>query len=320
MFRSKRSVVWIGILLMAIVLAVTACGGQDQLAVYKLEPNDTDTVQVTEEEFETFKSVKEANDPYYEQRKSMDTKFEEDMLKQYIALKIFESRLSEEERDKLKQEANDAFTSMTKELETTNPDWESQWNEMLDQVDLTEDEYKEYMLLQSMAIDQIAASVSEADLKAHYEETIAADPNAYVSEVTVSHILIGTNEDRTQDEALELAESVKQKLDNGEDFAALAASYSDDPGSKDQGGTMKNANVNNFVAPFRKAVLELPLNKISDPVETTYGYHLIKVEEREVPTYEDVIETVKGQMVEQRFVAFMEQELPDHIVEMDLPA
>src|SRR5262249_5840776 len=88
-------------------------------------------------------------------------------------------------------------------------------------------------------------------------------------QVDVRHILV-----KTKEQALD----IKKQLEGGADFAALAKKYSDDPGSKETGGLYKNVERGKMVPEFDKAAFELPVGKISDPVQTTYGYHILKVD------------------------------------------
>ena len=86
---------------------------------------------------------------------------------------------------------------------------------------------------------------------------------------------------RTREEALVIAEDVRTQLDSGGDFAALAAQYSDDTGSAEQGGDLGWFGRTDMVAPFASAAFSLPVGAISDPISTTFGYHIIKVEEKD---------------------------------------
>jgi parvulin-like peptidyl-prolyl isomerase len=97
-------------------------------------------------------------------------------------------------------------------------------------------------------------------------------------------------EPRDAAQALALIIEVQQKLGAGEDFAALAAQYSDDPGSKTQGGDLGwFARDQGLVKEFEDAAFSLEPGKISDPVQTQFGYHLIRVDEvdpaRELDAY-----------------------------------
>ena len=100
------------------------------------------------------------------------------------------------------------------------------------------------------------------------------DPNAPTPEPTL--------EPRDEAQALARIIEVQQKLGAGEDFAAVALAYSDDPGSKIQGGDLGwFARDQGLVKEFENAAFSLETGQISDPVKTQFGYHLIQVEERE---------------------------------------
>jgi parvulin-like peptidyl-prolyl isomerase len=104
--------------------------------------------------------------------------------------------------------------------------------------------------------------------------------------VRASHILISTL-DKDQNPLPEdqkrqkekLARDIKAKADKGEDFAALAKQYSEDPGSKDTGGEYTFGR-GEMVPAFETAAFSLKTNQISDLVETRFGYHIIKLSEK----------------------------------------
>jgi parvulin-like peptidyl-prolyl isomerase len=78
-----------------------------------------------------------------------------------------------------------------------------------------------------------------------------------------------------------VAEQVLQRAKAGEDFAKLAAEFSEDPGSKDKGGLYEDVKKGQFVPQFEAAALSLQPGQIADQlVETQYGYHIIKLENR----------------------------------------
>ncbi len=91
-----------------------------------------------------------------------------------------------------------------------------------------------------------------------------------------------TPEPRDEAQALALITEIQQKLNAGEDFAELAKQYSDDPGSKDNGGDLGwFPRDSGFVKEFEEAAFNLQPGQVSQPVRTQFGYHLIKVEERD---------------------------------------
>ncbi len=88
---------------------------------------------------------------------------------------------------------------------------------------------------------------------------------------------IPTPEPRTEEQALELANTLVARLRAGEDFAALAAEFSDDPGSKDSGGDLGWFGKGRMVPEFEAAAFSQEPGQIGDPVKTVYGYHIIQV-------------------------------------------
>jgi len=86
---------------------------------------------------------------------------------------------------------------------------------------------------------------------------------------------------RSADQALARIIEAKQKLDAGGDFAALAKEYSEDTGSQNQGGELGWFGKGRMVAEFEAAAFKLQAGQVSEPVKTQFGYHLIKVEERD---------------------------------------
>ncbi|HAJ34368.1 MAG TPA: hypothetical protein DCL15_01565 [Chloroflexi bacterium] len=90
-----------------------------------------------------------------------------------------------------------------------------------------------------------------------------------------------TPEPRDDAATLALANELRQRLLAGEDFATLAAEYSDDPGSAANGGDLGWFGKGQMVAPFEEAAFSLPIGEISEPVKSDFGYHLIEVLERD---------------------------------------
>ncbi len=112
----------------------------------------------------------------------------------------------------------------------------------------------------------------------------AKDP-AHLKNVhtSVRHILSQFPKDATaeqKEETRKTSLAVLERVRRGEDFAALAKELSADPGSKDKGGQYTYEDVKGFVEPFRHAVERVaPGGLVTEPVETDYGYHVIKRDE-----------------------------------------
>ena len=84
--------------------------------------------------------------------------------------------------------------------------------------------------------------------------------------ITASHILVPT---------LDKANEILQQLSEGADFAQLAENHSVCPSSK-QGGNLGTFRKGLMVKPFEDAAFSLQLNEVSEPIQTQFGYHIIK--------------------------------------------
>ena len=112
--------------------------------------------------------------------------------------------------------------------------------------------------------------------------------------VQARHILIATrNTDPsstkpplTDEQARKKAEEIRARLEKGEDFAALAKAESDDPGSKNTGGSYTFGR-GEMVPAFEQTAFSLKENEISQPVQTPFGYHVIQLQKRLPGTFED---------------------------------
>lgn len=128
-----------------------------------------------------------------------------------------------------------------------------------------------------------------------------ADIIGQLEQITVSHILIGlkdsNNKSRTDGQASQLANEVYQKVTTGGDFAQLAKQYSDDPGSKDKGGTYGPMAVDQFKGSMAKEFVDgslaLKAGQISKPIKTQFGYHIIKLDSLGLPTGSEYKEKYK---------------------------
>ena len=102
-----------------------------------------------------------------------------------------------------------------------------------------------------------------------------------ITKTKVRHILIKTNELIDDAEARKRLLALKARITDGDDFASLARSHSDDKGSALKGGSLDWVNPGDLVKPFEEAMSNLTINDISEPVQTQFGWHLIQVLDRE---------------------------------------
>ena len=146
--------------------------------------------------------------------------------------------------------------------------------------------------------------ITEEELRAQYE----ADPQQFQS-ATVSHILVETEEE---------AQAALDRLEAGEDFAALAQELSQDPGSAQNGGSLGEQARGSYVEPFSEAVYseDTAIGEVVGPVETEFGFHLIRVDDRSTPTFEEVRPQLEAQLSGAAFGDFLDSVFEDMEVEV----
>jgi peptidyl-prolyl cis-trans isomerase C len=137
---------------------------------------------------------------------------------------------------------------------------------------------------------KINDAVTEADAKKIYDEKIVQMKPE--QEVHARHILVAT-----EAEAKEVAERLKK----GEDFAVVAKEKSKDTGA--EGGDLGFFARGQMLKPFEEAAFALDVGQISEPVQTQFGWHIIKVEakrDQPLPTFDQVKEAIIAQLVQQK--------------------
>ncbi len=101
-----------------------------------------------------------------------------------------------------------------------------------------------------------------------------------VEQTRARHILIKADEITTDEDARKKLMEIKERLDKGESFSKLAAEFSQDPGSKNNGGDLGWAAEGTFVPRFTEVMNSLKAEQISEPFRSQFGWHIIQVLER----------------------------------------
>lgn len=150
---------------------------------------------------------------------------------------------------------------------------------------------REKMLLEDYMQSEVDDAVTEEAARDLFETTTAGvEPE---DEVRARHILV-------EEEAQAIA--VRERLEAGEEFAEIAREVSQDPGSARNGGDLGFFTAGRMVAPFSEAAFALEPGEVSEPVETQFGWHVIKVEERretQMPEFEEMREQIDNFLTRQ---------------------
>lgn len=139
---------------------------------------------------------------------------------------------------------------------------------------------------------KVQGAVKEADAKTFYDDQVKQIPPQ--EEVRARHILVDG-----KDKAAEIAD----KLAKGGDFAALAKEFSKDPGSKETGGDLGFFSKGQMVPQFEEAAFKMKAGEVSPPIETQFGWHVLKVEEKRtkpLPTFDQVKDRIVASLVNKK--------------------
>lgn len=335
----RRSLTKLGYLVMVALLSVivlSACGAKnaeteegarnggqaslndiaDDMIVAKYDGGE-----VTGAEFKAYRGVTRLFvGPQYDQLEMMDPNIHETLVTRIVAFESLQNRADEQLRQKEEERAKKDL----EELKTYIPassGGEASLESMLEEAGVTEEELFNYLVQSNIVHAVMSSDIDDEQVQAEYERLNAEKA---FDMATVRHILIGLKDDsgediRTKEEALERAKEVIGLIENGQDMEKLAAEYSDDPGSRDNGGLYESTNVNVWVPQFKEAAIELPLNEVSQPVETDYGYHVMRVEARETLTLEQVSEELRGNLAQEEVASYVDEVVPGLIQEINLP-
>ena len=169
-----------------------------------------------------------------------------------------------------------SVTMGTRTLGTAVLDEEIQiyYDDNQDQFTEEESAIVEYVLLDKASITE-ELKVAEADLLAQYD--LEREEFEGSSEKRASHILFEISPNMPEETAIQLAQSVKDRIDGGEDFSDLALELSIDTVSAEQGGDIGYSDGSAFPAEIEGVLNLLVLNEVSSPVVSEFGVHLVKL-------------------------------------------
>ncbi len=182
------------------------------------------------------------------------------------------------------------------------------------------DAYRQTLYLNKLMTEAVkkAANFSEEDIKAYYD--------AWEPQITAQHILIAAKSDATDEEkaaAKAKAEELIQKLKDGADFAELAKANSADTGTAEKGGQIGPFKRSDMVAEFATAAYNL--KNVGDmtetPVQTQFGYHIIKLVSRdEKKSFDEVKEQMAKEMLDAKLKdsAYLHQTMVDLVKAADV--
>ncbi len=172
----------------------------------------------------------------------------------------------------------------------------------------------EYVVLDRRQLSDTDQPVEEQQLRQRYEQRRTTAPRE------VSDIVVTFGDERTREEAQQRVDDIEARLQKGEDFAALAQQYSDDPSSAEQGGRMGVVSEGIFGQAFDEAVASMAPGEVSPGVESDGVFHVIRVDNVDIDSFDDLRETLTREVrQEQRDEHFQQlsQQLSDESFSAD---
>lgn len=137
-----------------------------------------------------------------------------------------------------------------------------------------------------LRLEDFYPEIEEDEMREVYDASLA--DNGSVLRRRAAHILLETDEVRSDDDSRQQLEEIAARIASGESFNDLARELSDDIGSRETGGDLGYSDGTAFPEAFEKALAELEVGGVSAPIQTDSGWHLVKlveVEEAEVADY-----------------------------------
>jgi peptidyl-prolyl cis-trans isomerase D len=152
-----------------------------------------------------------------------------------------------------------------------------------------------YLLIDAQAL-RARVTVTPQEIQDYYRDN--EQQYSTPGQIKASHILLKTGEGKKEEDVRKRAEALLAKAKSGADFAELATANSEDDSNKDKGGDLGFFGKGSMVPEFEQAAFALEPGQISDVVKTSYGFHIIKLTEKQAESKKSIDE-VRTQIEDQ---------------------
>lgn len=162
--------------------------------------------------------------------------------------------------------------------------------------------------LQTVKLLEPRMKISDEEINTYFKEN--KDSLAQEEQVEASHILVESKAE---------AKDIIEKLADGKKFADLAKEYSTDTASAEKGGELGFFGKGEMAEKFEKVAFSLEKGKISDPVKTSYGYHIIKVTDKKAAkkanlkdSKTEIVATLKNEKLQTEYTTWLTEKQKDY--------
>jgi parvulin-like peptidyl-prolyl isomerase len=268
--------------ILALLLAACGPGGSPNVAA-TVNGEEVSVAQV-EERFATV-----AENPEFAEQLAAD---EEGALAEQVQARILsdliESIIVRQGAEELGIEVSETEVTQRRDELIEEVGGQETFDQLVEESGLTSEQIDEQVrdiVIREAVQEELTADieVSDAEVAAFYEE----NRETRYDTAEARHILVETEEE---------ANDILERLEEGEDFADIAAEESIDTGSGAQGGDLGEFGRGQMVPEFEEAVFTAEIGEVVGPVETQFGFHIIEVTEREAPELEDVEDEIRDEL------------------------
>jgi peptidyl-prolyl cis-trans isomerase C len=249
---------------------------------------------------------------------------EDQVLDSLIGKQLLLAKATEADKVKGKEEFEKAIQKIKTNAKITDEQYNQRLNQQLRLLNVTKEDWEKQSAEQAtipiVLTRELNINITDAEVKKFYDENTAKFEQPDM--VKAAHILLMTTDPATRAELSDEKKAAKKKqiedllkrAKAGEDFGKLAKEYSEDPGSKDNGGeyTFERGKM---VPEFEAAAFSLGTNQISDVITTQFGYHIIKLYEK-IPAKKVELEKVAPDIKDYLTQQALQKQANDYVVKL----
>ena len=259
------------IAMLASTMVLGACGNQanDKNTDTKVEEKTSDIKELDKGTVAIVNGDKISKDSYKEEMSfygamlASRQNLKNSIVQMMVQDKLIADDMKANKLEVSDKDVNESFLNSVKQF-----GGQDQFDKMLDDYNMDVEKFKEtvkkdLMYQKHKEWFEKEHPVTDEEIKQYYE-----DNKDQFAKRDASHILV--DDEKT-------AKEIKEKLDKGEDFAALAKEYSKDTANADNGGNLGEFSKGQMVKEFEDAAFALKEGEISEPIKTQFGYHIVKI-------------------------------------------
>ena len=263
---------------------------------------------VTKEELNIFLGCTLFFNPAFIEEKN-DIGFQENLSHQLIAIKTLMSSVSENSIAQARRQTNKVMAQVEESLEDNNPLFGVSNKEMMDQNGITVEDLENYTTDTMAILVETGTHVSKEKLEQRYEEYLELYSETNLT-VTGSNVFVKIETPELKEKAFEKIQKAYALIKSEQGFESASKMYSDDT-TKISEGKFKNLELRKLLdQTLVKAYAGAEIGKISDIIETSTGFYVFRIDERQVEPFSEFKDELRKIMAQETIVNYISNEVP----------